>query len=201
MGFTVKNSGGNDFELAPAGNHVAICYSVTDLGFHEKEWQGTTSMKRRVRVSWELCNERMKDGRPFSVSKEYTASLSEKANLRHDLESWRGRPFTEQELAGFDVFNVLDKPCMVNVVHQAKRDGSGTYARVAGVATMPKGIPAPPRQNDLLRFSWDEPDAEAQFARMPEWLQKRINRLPPPDAIDPVPADDYDGAPNDDIPF
>ena len=123
MALTAKSSGGGDFDIAPAGNHVAICYGVVDLGEHEQEWQGKVSLKHRVRISWELCDELMSDGRPFSISKEYTLSLNEKATLRHDLESWRGRPFTDAELAGFDIFVLLGKPCMVNVVHKPKRDG------------------------------------------------------------------------------
>ena len=43
----------------------------------------------------------MPDGKPFLVRRRYTASLHEKSALRKDLESWRGRAFTNVELDGF----------------------------------------------------------------------------------------------------
>lgn len=198
MGLVAKSNGGGDFPLAPAGNHVALCYAVVDLGEHESEWQGKTTWKRRVRLAWELCDEVMEDGRPFSVSKEYTLSLNEKANLRHDLEAWRNRPFTDEELEGFDVFAVLGAPCMVQVVHQKRRSGEGAYEKVAAVTSVPKGTAKRKAVNSLMRFSLEEDGAEAAFAALPEWLQKRINiDLPAAPESEPE-APPFD---DDDIPF
>lgn len=199
MGLMAKgsNDNGGSFETCPAGNHVALCYAVIDLGMQERDWQGEVSTKRRVRISWELADELMADGRPFSASKEYTLSLNEKATLRHDLEGWRGRAFTEDELAGFDLANVLGKPCLVNVVHQQKRDGTGHYAKVVGVTRIPKGLPSPAPVNAPLWFSLDEADAPQKYALLPEWLQKRITLR----AADEAPAYDEPPELNDDIPF
>jgi len=199
MALIAKDTGGGDFELAPAGNHVARCYSVVDMGLQERSFQGVTNHKQIVRISWELCNEPMADGRPFSVSASYTLSLSEKSNLRRDLQSWRGRAFTEEELRGFDLFTILGVPAMVNVVHETK--GDRTYANVAGITPLPKGMVAPELQNEILRFSLDDND-ELAFNRLPEWLQKKINlRRQTPGAVHdsgPPTASDF---PDDDIPF
>ena len=43
------------------------------------------------------------NGRRFQLRKDYKNSLHEKAGLRKDLEAWRGRRFTDAELAGFDL--------------------------------------------------------------------------------------------------
>lgn len=80
----------------------------------------------------------MEDGRPFTVRKIYTASLHEKSNLHKDLKAWRGRPFTAEELAGFDLEKVLGAPCQVLVQHTEK-DGS-VWANVAAVM---KAAPGP----------------------------------------------------------
>jgi hypothetical protein len=65
--------------------------------------------------------------------------------MRKDLESWRGRPFTQAELEQFDLEVLLSVGAMVNVIHNVK-DGS-TYANVAAVMKMPKGMSAPaPRE-------------------------------------------------------
>jgi len=163
------------FELAPQGNHMAICYMVCDLGFHDSSYQGgPTTSKRKVRISFEIPGEPMEDGRPFSVSSEYTLSLSEKANLRKDLESWRGRAFTEEELSGFDVFNVLGKPCMVNVVHKTSKASGNEYPVIASVAALPKGFDVPEPSNTLVFFSLDDFNQEL-YAGFPDWLKGKIN--------------------------
>jgi hypothetical protein len=77
------------------------------------------------------------NGKPFSCSKKYTASLNEKATLRHDLESWRGRAFTQEELKGFDLEKVIGVNAQVMVMHNTK-DGK-TYANVATVTPLGKG--------------------------------------------------------------
>lgn len=192
MGTTAKDAGG-DFELTPAGTHLAICYMVADLGYQETSY-GT---KPKIVIGWELPAELMTDGRPFGASQIYTLSLSEKANLRKDLEAWRGRPFTEAELDGFDVKNVLGKACTLTIVHN--KNGDKTYANIASVAGVMKGMNVPERTNDLLYFNLDAPD-KATFSKLPKWVQKKVEAAQDAPALategenDPPPFDD-------DIPF
>ena len=178
----LTDKGGTEFEQASAGNHVARCVGMIDIGTHQSEYQGKTTYARKIVVRFELPNELMSEGdyagKPFLVSKYYTASLSEKANLRKDLESWRGRPFTVEELNGFDSKNILDKPCMVNVVHTEKKK-----AKVASIAPVPKGLEIPPRINDILYLSL-QPDEfkrdvfeglsdywKGEIMKSPEWAE------------------------------
>lgn len=191
MGTTAKDAGG-DFELTPAGTHLAICYMVADLGYQETSY----GVKPKIVIGWELPAEVMTDGRPFAASQIYTLSLSEKANLRKDLEAWRGRPFTEAELDGFDVKNVLGKPCTLTIVHN--KNGDKTYANIASVAGVMKGMQVPERVNDLLYFNMDEPD-RAALQRLPKWVQTKIAAAH--DAPEPATAGGDDEPLNDDIPF
>lgn len=152
-----KPTGGN-FQLVPAGNHVAICYRFIDLGTQMVEWKGTSKVQRKVLITWELPNEHITEGdyagQPFSIGKKYTWSMNEKASLRHDLESWRGKAFTDDDFSGpnrFNVKNIIGKPCMLSIVHEA-RDGT-TYANIKGIAAMPKGVTVPPPVNEQVYFS------------------------------------------------
>ena len=155
--FLPKPEGGN-FTPPPAGNHVAICYRFLDLGTQSIEWKGAQKLQRKVLISWELPHELMIDGeyagQPFTIGRRYTWSMSEKANLRHDLESWRGKAFTDEDFSGpkrFDIRNVLGKPCMLSIVHESK-DGS-TYANIKGIGAMPKGMTVPQPVNKPVYFS------------------------------------------------
>lgn len=154
-----KPEGGN-FTPPPAGNHVAICFRFIDLGTQAVEWKGAQKLQRKVLISWELPNELMTEGdyagQPFTIGRRYTWSMSDKANLRHDLESWRGKAFTEDDFSGpnrFNVKNILGKPCMISIVHETK-DGS-TYANIKGIGAMPKGMMPPVPVSKQVYFSLD----------------------------------------------
>lgn len=129
----IAKSGGGNFKPAPTGVHIGVCVDVVDLGMKPTPWGD----KHKIRVVWQI-EELMDNGKPFLVSKPYTLSLNEKANLRKDLESWRGRAFTEQESDGFDMEAVIGKNCLLNV--QQKVTGENTYANVTGVMPLKRGM-------------------------------------------------------------
>ncbi len=137
MPIIVSAGNRHTFKPAPAGVHQAVCVDVVDMGLMEVTWLGVTKKKPKLRVVWQI-EELMEDGKPFIVQKRYTASLHEKAGLRKDLESWRGRAFTDAELDEFDVEKLLGVNCLLNVVHVV-REGQ-TYANVSAVMPIQKGM-------------------------------------------------------------
>lgn len=139
MPITVSAGTGSTFTPAPTGVHQAVCCDVVDMGLLEVTFGGTTKRKHMVRIAWQI-EELTADGKPFLVQKRYTASLHEKAALRKDLESWRGRPFTEDELRAFDLERLIGVNALVNVM-QVEKNGS-TYANVQAVMPVKKGMPA-----------------------------------------------------------
>ena len=165
-------NGGGDFEQCPAGSFAARCYQIIDLGHQTFEWKGEAKVAPKVRITWEL-NEMMQDGRPFSISKEYTASIGDKANLRKDLEAWRGRPFSAEELRNFSLENVLGAPCLLGVVHKPSKDGSKMYANVGSVMALPKGMSAPELVNPAVKFDIGEFN-QAIFDSLSSYVQKKI---------------------------
>lgn len=174
----LTDSGGKEFEQAPTGNHIGRCVGMIDIGTQQGEYLGKTTHARKIVVRFELPNELISEGdfagKPFVVSKFYTASLSEKANLRKDLVSWRGREFTDEELRGFDAKNILDKPCMVNVTHNEKGK-----AKISGITPVPKGMTAPPRATDLLYFSLETEEFKAStFEGLSDYWKDHITKSP-----------------------
>lgn len=173
------NGGGADFKPVAQGTHLAICYLVVDLGKQKDDYQGQARVQHKIHVRWELPNERIEwDDRdnihregPASIGKTYTLSLSDKANLRRDLEAWRGRAFTQEELAGFDVSKLLGVPCMVTVTH---KDSNGRLRdNVSGVAGVPKGMPKPEKgENPLVLYDDEHRDA---YDGLSDWLKSKID--------------------------
>ena len=170
MGRFAKDSGGGDFIQAPTGTHMARCFRLIDLGTQHGEYQGQPNTRNQVLVSWELPTELMDDGKPFIVSQFYTNSLNEKATLLHHLEAWRGKQFTEKELVGFDLMNILGKACMVTVTQNDKGK-----SKVSAVAGLPKGITVPAQINPSSAFWLDEWSDEV-FEAIPKGIQDIIKK-------------------------
>ena len=173
-----SDSGGGDFEQAPAGTHVARCVRLIDIGTQFGEYQGKPNALRKVVVTWELPNELMTEGdfrgKPFLVNKWYTASLGEKANLRKDLVNWRGREFTDEELRGFEAKKILGTTCMLSLTPNEKGK-----VRVTGVMKLPKGSDAPQQINPSIYFSLERDEFnQATFDSLSEFWQGEIKKSP-----------------------
>jgi hypothetical protein len=173
-----KDSGGGDFQQAPVGTHLGICIKIIDLGTQDGEYQGRPNSKRQCIISFELPNEMMDDedgkpgDKPFIVSRFYTSSLSDKANLRHHLENWRGRAFTKEELNGFEAKNILGKPCLLSLTEDDKKK-----TRITGIMAVPKGTKVPMAYNELVFFSLDEFDSKV-FEGLSDGIKKMIVASP-----------------------
>lgn len=174
--------GGEDFPLPPTGTHLAYCYALAELGHQTSVFEGKTSVRHRALFFFELPTEThvFKDGeapQPFAASKEYTISLHKKATLRAELESWRGRAFTDEELAGFDISKVVGAPCLITIVHEkGKKDASKTYAVITTVSAIPKSMKAAglaPQVNESVFYSLEMGDCAA-FHKLPEWVRKKV---------------------------
>lgn len=136
MSIIVSAKAGGDYKPCPEGVHDAVCVFVEDIGFEHSDLYNKDIHK--VVICWEV-NEPMSDGRPFMMSQTYTASLSDKAKLRKDLEGWRGKKFTDEELKGFDLEILRGKQCQLQIIHNEK--GGKTYANIQTV--LPKGKHSP----------------------------------------------------------
>lgn len=126
------------FVQAPAGVHAAVCVDEIDMGMVANRFDPASDPVPTVRLVWQIAED-MPDGKPFLVKKDYRASLHEKAALRKDLEGWRGRPFTFDELAGFDLENVVAAPCMLNLVEKRSQKGK-MFTNIAAIMPLAKGM-------------------------------------------------------------
>lgn len=176
MGLIATESGGSNFEPVSEGLHQAIAYSVYDLGTHFNEKFSKSS--HQILIMWELPGERIdieKNGEtlnlPRAISKKYTLSLGEKANLRKDLQTWRGKAFTADELKGFDLHRLLGVPCQIQIIHNKKDDK--VYANITAIMPMPKGS-SPIKPENPLRFYSIVDHGQSIPDGTPEWVMEII---------------------------
>lgn len=208
----IATDNGGSFKPVPQGVHLACCYRVIDLGTQEVDYQGDKKLQRKVLIGWELHGEdetgeplTTDDGAPMTISKRYTLSLSRNAKMRSDLESWRGRSFTDQELRGFDVSQLLGKWCMVNITHD-QRDGK-TYSNIASISPVPAMLrnAKPDPINTPQLFDVTEPDAglyESFHERLRELIANSVEwRARRSGPVREAPSQRAATVEDDDIPF
>ena len=191
-----ENAGGSTFTPCPAGSYLARCVRLVDLGTQQTDYQGETKTAHKVLLAFEVLDTeaRRDDGEPFVLSKRYTLSLHEKAALRKELASWRGRDFTPEELKGFDLHNILGKECFISVVDSTK--GDRTYSNIASIMKPPKGMHPPEGTCNEPLLYWDmgadAPDWAALQQLHPKLIEQvetspEFKRLKPPKRV-PMPT-------------
>lgn len=198
MSLTVNGGSSASFDPIPEGTHLGVCNMLIDLGMQYSETYKNSS--RKVLIGWEIPDETidLDDGpHPRTISKRYTASLNESANLRQDLAAWRGRDFTNEELAAFDLRNIVGKSCLINVIH--KESGGKTYANISNIMALPRGMQPAKLQDKALVYDIDSDPVEA-VNDLPKWIKDVVvksqsyqDRLVTPSKMEEF-EDDDDGS-------
>lgn len=185
MSLVAKNDG--SFISVPAGMHLARCYRLVDKGTQRVEWNGEVKYQQKVMIQFEIHGENengeplvTRDGKPLSIAKTYTRTLSENSNLRKDLVTWRKREFTQAEVDNFQLTQLLGVWAMLSVI---ANESSGK-TNIAAINPVPKSIRdagLPNGVNELKAFDLDNPDMEmfesfsqklkSNIMASPEWKQ------------------------------
>ena len=167
---TCKDSG--DFKPHPEGIHPAVCVDVMDLGLVETDFQGVKKMVNKVKLTFE-SEAKGDDGKPCTVSKNFTASLHPKAKLSEFLSKWRGRQVAPGETIGLD--KLIGASCTLVISHQQNLSGK-TYAAIDAVSKPTKKVTA--------SGTYDPAAARQRYA---DWKAKQ-QAVPAPTAAAPQSA-------------
>ncbi len=180
------------FPLPDEGTVQAVCAGVWDLGMQKTVYNGNEKIQHKVVIAWEINQmidspESEYHGKPYMLSKTYTLSLFENATLRRDLQSWRGKEFTEAEInAGVDVEKLYGVNCLVGVAHVTK--GDKTYANITSILPLLKGV----EKIKPVRLQNEIP---------PKWvIEKQTQAVEPVQVADPSEDFPYGNPADDDVP-
>jgi len=215
MALIAKESGGGTFTPVPPGMYLARCYRIVDLGTQKSEYLGQVKNLPKVMLQFEVHGEDdagkplvTAKGEPMSISKNFTLSLAEKATLRKDLQTWRGREFTAEELRGFSIDNVLGAWAMIAITKAMGNNGK-EYTNIANINSVPKAMKAnlPEGHNKCAAFYIENPDMDmfetfsdnlrAKIEQSPEWQDRKDGSS---QAKKPAAGSGFDDM-DDDIPF
>jgi len=160
-----------------AGTYSARCCAVIEIGIQKTSWQGQEKEQPQILLIFEFPTETIEiDGeqKPRWMSQIYTKSINEKSKLRKTLAAWRGRDFNNEELCDFDIAKVLNVACTITISHTEKE--GNTYANIASIGKMMKGVPEPANVLKQFHFDIDDDGTWGCFADLPEWIQAKINQ-------------------------
>lgn len=148
----VKADGGGSFAPHPVGAYPALCIDVMEHLNVETKW-GT---KNRIQIRFYCGQEVEHNGEmvPAFADAFFNATLGEGSSLRAFTESWRGKPFTKDELDGFDMERLVDAPALIQIVHNVTPNK--TYANIDSIMRLPQGSEAPRPPIDYVRVK-DQP--------------------------------------------
>lgn len=156
------------WETPPCDRHPAVCIDIVPIGMEETEYTdkktGVITKKEvpKVYLVFQVYPEngsRDSNGNPFHIDNKFTASLAPQAILRLKLERWRGqmvngkiqdRPFTKQELDGFNLAKLKGVPCWLSLIP------NGNFVNVSDIEPYvdDQGQPLPnPPQLDLSVYT------------------------------------------------
>lgn len=165
-------------ELPPKGTFPARCYQMIQIGTIKEQFKGEDKLLSKVRIGFELPTEQKifdkeKGEQPFVISQEYTLSMSQKSKLKAVLESWRGEPFSKEEMKGFDITEMIGEPCFISIAHK-ESEGGNMYAQIISVTQPIKGMDIPKLINDPVVISFDSEDFISELEKLPDFLQEKI---------------------------
>lgn len=176
--------------IVKAGAYIGKCYSIIQLGTHEKDFQGTKTMTKLIHLSFELPTEKAifdqaKGEQPMAVFQEFTLSVNEtKSNFAKFLKSWRGMVSLPAKV---NVREWLDKPCIINIVHQKGKqavlplgesiygDGMMVYPKISSVSPLMAGQVCPATINPVAFIEFSNLDIPT-FMSIPKWIREKIRK-------------------------
>lgn len=174
MSLIAKSEGNLNIKKLEDGVYTAVSSMLVDLGIQKSEKYGKNS--RKIIIVWNVTNEFIEingEKLPRVMSKEYTMTLSEKSTLRKDLQAWRGKQFTQEELKGFNLANILNKGCQLQILNT--ENNGKTYTNIVAIMALPKGMSVESLDKTIVFDTYDE-NTWNNYKVLPTWIQDKIKK-------------------------
>ena len=156
----------------PAGQYLAVCVGVFDLGEQYSEKYKNYSPKLMITFDIPAVTIEV-DGKqePRQLSREFTISGKSNSNLRAFISSWNGVQYSDEAFGEFDPLTQVGKPAMINVL----LNETGEYANIDTIMPLFPGLTAPTTATPLKVWDMDKWDDNV-FKDLPGWVQDKIKK-------------------------
>lgn len=182
---TAKADASKTWAKASEGQAQCVLVDVINLGMHPESYMGgPTRMTHKCALIWQIDEINPDTMKPFEMSKEFTVSMSEKANLRKFLGMWRGKTYSDEEALekGAPLHLLYAVNGFMQIEHkQSKSNPERSYATIVSVTPLPKGM----KKMEPLEYTrsdhWKEKIKQYEVADENDFPQ------PPDDDTDELP--------------
>jgi hypothetical protein len=145
------------YPVHPEGLTRAVCVDVIDLGEKVEQFKAQPAYlahKCAIVFQSEVVNEAT--GKPFEPTLELSVSMGKKAALRKHLETWRGKPYTDEQLeAGAPLHKLVGQNALLTIAH--KTSGAGrVYANITAVTARHPSMPELTAQGYERAMFWED---------------------------------------------
>jgi hypothetical protein len=188
-----KKSDTKEYFLIPEDSHVAILYSAIDLGDQQtgfpetddedKPIPGTNKVQSRVRLTFELQDVLMADGRPAVIGEDFNVSLHELARLRPILEAALGGGKaakdlieSEDEDVGSLLKKSVGKAVLLSVIHKPSKKTGVMYANIGSATALPSALKSTVKKgvNDTVYVGDVNTIDQATLDKIPAFIKAKI---------------------------
>lgn len=156
----------------PAGQYLAVCVGVFDLG--EQYSEKFKNYSPKLTITFDIPSVTIEvDGKqePRQLSREFTISGKNNSKLRAFISSWNGTQYSDEAFGEFDPLTQIGKPAMINVL----LNETGEYANIDTIMPLYPGLPTPTTNTQLKIWDMDAWDDKA-FEDLPGWVQDKIKK-------------------------
>ena len=156
----------------PAGQYLAVCVGVFDLG--EQYSEKFKSYSPKLMITFDIPAVTIEvDGKqePRQLSREFTISGKNNSKLREFITAWNGTQYSDEAFGEFDPLTQIGKPAMLSVV----LNETGEYANINAIMPLFPGLPTPQTSTQLKIWDMDSWDDKG-FEELPSWVQEKIKK-------------------------
>lgn len=156
----------------PAGQYLAVCVGVFDLG--EQYSEKFKSYSPKLMITFDIPAVTIEvDGKqePRQLSREFTISGKNNSKLREFITAWNGVQYSDEAFGEFDPLTQIGKPAMLSVV----LNETGEYANINAIMPLFPGMSAPTTSTQYKIWDMDAWDDKA-FEELPAWVQEKIKK-------------------------
>lgn len=174
MSMLASDNGGQEIEKLENGVYTAVSSAIIDLGLQRNE--KFEKVQRKFVLIWNILGEEVEingEKLPRTISKEYSFSIHEKSALRKDLQAWRGKAFSEEELQGFNILTILNKACQLQIILEEKNNKK--YNNIAGIISLPKGTQIESLENTYY-FDMEDTKTWENYCKISNWIKEKIKK-------------------------
>lgn len=156
----------------PAGQYLAVCVGVYDLGEQYSEKYKNYSPK--LMITFDIPSVTIEvEGKqePRQLSREFTISGKNNSKLRAFISSWNGVQYSDEAFGEFDPMTQIGKPAMINVL----LNETGEYANIDTIMPLFPGLVAPTTLTPQKVWDMDKWDDKV-LSELPSWVQEKIKK-------------------------